>query len=318
MVRRLETLKRLSSSLDPPPNQQKASVATSLSAPQLKSNHQGTSRPIVSKTTQYASQQDFDDFRPDVDDGNEEPRSSEEYANTWATYNKDRNKENRPAPKPNTKVSLLDRQPGAQRVQWNDSQDSEAGPSTQKWTRQESEYEEENEDEQEEEQEEESEDEGFEQDNRIPDPARRTAAPSERRQSPVQDAPPSPKRQRVERPTNIADLGARNHGHRRPQRAETASQASTRPEADHNEDEEDYPPPTITQVTARARAIRPRNNETQKRVPWSEADSHRLIDGIEEFGCSWALIEKNVEFEYPRNQVALKDKARNIKVAYLK
>jgi hypothetical protein len=43
-----------------------------------------------------------------------------------------------------------------------------------------------------------------------------------------------------------------------------------------------------------------------------------LIEAIEQFGCSWSLIAKNVEFEDDRDQIALKDKARNMKVAFLK
>ncbi len=327
MVKRLEQLKRQSSSHDAPANQQKPFSAASSSAPQPKSSHQGMSRTVPSKSTQDASQQEFDEFRPDMDDGYEEPRPSAEYVHHWAAYRKDGNKENRPAPKPNTKASLLDRQPGAQRVSWN-TQDSEAGPPTQKRTRQEPEHEEEDgdneqEEEQQEEQAEESEDEGFEQDSRVPDPGRRAAVHTARRQSPPEDVhrPRPPKRQRVERPANNADRDAHENAHGWQQRLETESQGSARPEANHAEDEEYHPTPTFTQISAAARlnGVRSRiKNDPQRRTFWSEADSQRLIEAIEQFGCSWSLIAKNVEFEDDRDQIALKDKARNMKVAFLK
>jgi len=67
--------------------------------------------------------------------------------------------------------------------------------------------------------------------------------------------------------------------------------------------------------TARA-AISKR--ERQTRVPWSEADAQFLINAIQEFGCSWSTINKLGDWEFERDQVALKDKARNMKVAFLK
>jgi hypothetical protein len=327
MVRRLESLKRASSSLDAPPrNQQKAPAAASSSAPQLKSNHQGAPRTMASKRTRGEAQQDFDDYMPNMDDGYEEQsRPTADYVRPWAAYRNERNKENRPTAKPNTKPSMLDPQPGAHRVAW-DSQDNVAGPSTNKRQHQattedeeegEEEQEEPEEEREEEEEEEESEDGGFEQDRRVPDPSRRAPASIKRRQSPVQDSPSPPKRQHVEH------LVGRVVARRRQQRAgTTASQVSARPESiNGDEDVEDHPPPTATQVAARARlvGIQSRiNKEPQRRTPWSPIDEQRLIDGIEEFGCSWSLISKNIDFDFPRDQVALKDKARNLKVNYLK
>jgi Myb-like DNA-binding domain len=327
MVKLLEKIKRTSSSNEVSSTRQKAPVASS-SAPQPKSKHQESSRAKASKHTRDVSPQDFDDIRPVGDDGYEEqPRSAEEYAQVWAGYSNERNKENRPAPK----RRLLDRQPGARQMRWEDSQDDEAGPSTNKRKYQEpveqanEEEEEEAEEERREEEEEDeiSEDEGFQQDHRVPDPARRLAAPAARRQSPVQDAPSSPKRQQIERPRGNSD---REAARRRQQRPESAARASVRREVDNeneDEDEEDYPPPTFPQASLVARVndahARSRmNREPQRRVAWSEADSDRLIDGIEQFGCSWSLIAKNVNFDHPRDQVALKDKARNMKVTYLK
>ena len=62
--------------------------------------------------------------------------------------------------------------------------------------------------------------------------------------------------------------------------------------------------------------------KTQVRRPWSEAETDRLIDLIEEHGISWAYIQSidagNGGVLGYRDQVALKDKARNIKFDYLK
>ncbi|KAH8776962.1 hypothetical protein BGZ57DRAFT_854360 [Hyaloscypha finlandica] len=317
MVRLLEKLKRTSSSNDgPAPIQQKVTVASS-SAPQPKSKEQGASQAKASKTAQDVSPDDLDNN--DLDGGFEEqPRSAEEYAQVWVGYSNERNKENRPAPK----RRLVDRQPGARQMQWEDSQDSTPGPSTNKRKYQES-VGEENEDERREEEEEEelSEDEGFQEDHRVPDPARRAAAPIARRQSPGQDAPSPPKRREIERPGNNTD---RDVARRRQQRAKSVARANTRREVvNDDEDDETYPPPTFPQASlaAKLNVAQSRSRmerEPQKRVPWSDADSKRLIDGIEQFGCSWSVIAKNTDFDHPRDQIALKDKARNMKVTFLK
>ncbi|KAI1370704.1 hypothetical protein F4677DRAFT_437580 [Hypoxylon crocopeplum] len=61
------------------------------------------------------------------------------------------------------------------------------------------------------------------------------------------------------------------------------------------------------------------NKPRQVRVPWSESDVGRLLDLIADpsLSCSWSTMEKAGGFEDPRNQQALRDKARNIKVLYL-
>ncbi|PNY25162.1 Uncharacterized protein TCAP_04902 [Tolypocladium capitatum] len=55
------------------------------------------------------------------------------------------------------------------------------------------------------------------------------------------------------------------------------------------------------------------------RVPWSEDDTILLIELICETNASWAVIQSshNHKFEYPRNQQAYRDKARNLKVEFL-
>ena len=60
----------------------------------------------------------------------------------------------------------------------------------------------------------------------------------------------------------------------------------------------------------------------QVRKGWTEEETERLLELIEEHGTSWALL-KNEDFAageilQSRDQVALKDKARNMKLDYLK
>ncbi|KAF8424302.1 hypothetical protein EV426DRAFT_573973 [Tirmania nivea] len=66
----------------------------------------------------------------------------------------------------------------------------------------------------------------------------------------------------------------------------------------------------------RQRAIR---KPVQVRTPWSDAEERKLVEMIGLYGCRWALIEQEAsEWFADRGQVALKDKARNMKFALLK
>ncbi|SLM39128.1 myb-like dna-binding, partial [Lasallia pustulata] len=61
----------------------------------------------------------------------------------------------------------------------------------------------------------------------------------------------------------------------------------------------------------------------QTRRPWSEEEVDRLIDLIERNGTSWSallIIDKTMKppLLQDRGQVGLKDKARNIKIDFLK
>ena len=60
----------------------------------------------------------------------------------------------------------------------------------------------------------------------------------------------------------------------------------------------------------------------QVRKGWTDEETQRLLELIIEFGTSWALL-KSEDFAAgnileSRDQVALKDKARNMKMDYLK
>jgi hypothetical protein len=91
-------------------------------------------------------------------------------------------------------------------------------------------------------------------------------------------------------------------------------------EEEEEEEDEEAPPPTFSQVASTARTLTRHHApyRVQTRTPWSEDDNDHLISLIEQFGCSWALIEQQGNFERDVNQVALKDRARNMKVTFVK
>ncbi|XXH05827.1 GCR1-dependent translation factor 1 [Hypoxylon texense] len=57
----------------------------------------------------------------------------------------------------------------------------------------------------------------------------------------------------------------------------------------------------------------------QVRIPWTASETARLLDLIANpsLKCSWSAMEEKGGFEHPRNQQALRDKARGLKVWYL-
>ena len=87
------------------------------------------------------------------------------------------------------------------------------------------------------------------------------------------------------------------------------------------------PPPTQLENYKEANSSnRSRNSKQQKKVQsrkaWTDEETERLIYLIEKQGTSWALLkkidDKKKKILLDRDQVALKDKARNMKVDYLK
>lgn len=63
--------------------------------------------------------------------------------------------------------------------------------------------------------------------------------------------------------------------------------------------------------------------EPQTRVPWSREDCKMLIRAIDTYQAKWATIERmvakgTIPFEHPRDQQALRDKARLLKQDFLK
>jgi hypothetical protein len=135
------------------------------------------------------------------------------------------------------------------------------------------------------------------------------------------EAPPQ-KRAKVHQSDNrpVARTGTVRRDHERPEAAPQAS--ARRKPADEDESSEEERPPPFSQISIAARntaaIARLPTHRTQKRTPWSEHDTNILIRGIQRYGCSWSTLTKLLEFEVERDQGALKDKARNLKVAYLR
>lgn len=63
-----------------------------------------------------------------------------------------------------------------------------------------------------------------------------------------------------------------------------------------------------------------RKSPRRKRNMWSQKETELLLDSVEKYGKSWALIEKNVSYfkNNGRTQIDLKDKYRNILYKALK
>lgn len=240
--------------------------------------------------------------------------TASDYVSTWEAYERDMQKENR-KPRPR----LIDEQANARKASPFSSSESEqtqenvAESSKRKHASVEPEDESE------------SHDEGFQADRRNPDPNRRLAAPRTSTARPSSAVPTqrSPKRARVQN-----DEQADQEDEQAAQEEQQAAQAARRRQQRANsrqpaaEGDEEDPKAIATQAADQARVLtaiaKQRTAETQSRTPWSEADTDHLIDLIGIWGCSWSDIEKAGRFEVERGQVALKDKARNLKVLFLK
>jgi len=120
----------------------------------------------------------------------------------------------------------------------------------------------------------------------------------------AQEAPP-PKRARV----------SYEQKSQRPQQP----QRTTLQRADSGDDN-GTPQPTYEEAheTAILLTARMAKTKTQTRTPWSPHDTNHLIDMIAIYGGNWSTIQKVGGFERDVDQVGLKDKARNIKVDFLK
>ncbi|KAI2619730.1 hypothetical protein GGR54DRAFT_603452 [Hypoxylon sp. NC1633] len=75
----------------------------------------------------------------------------------------------------------------------------------------------------------------------------------------------------------------------------------------------------LSQDARNSRRANYANKPRQVRMPWSASDTSRLVDLIADpsLSCSWSAMEKAGGFEISRNQQALRDKARGLKVLYL-
>ncbi|KAI2632774.1 hypothetical protein GGS21DRAFT_521270 [Xylaria nigripes] len=75
---------------------------------------------------------------------------------------------------------------------------------------------------------------------------------------------------------------------------------------------------TLSRI-ARTNRMTNRARPRQTREKWSDVDTDRLLDLIADpsLSCSWSVMEKEAAFQCPRNQQAIRDKARNLKKGYL-
>lgn len=146
-----------------------------------------------------------------------------------------------------------------------------------------------------------------------------------------QSHPSPPKRTRVERDnastdTDAMDAAAQRQLHEEV-REQNARQRNREPTLTSSQ-----PPPSTSrseheQVNERARALVARHmsiNPPQERRAWSSEETSRLIFLIENHGKSYTRLKKEDEAHKDgplltrRTQVNLKDKARNVKMDYLK
>ena len=256
------------------------------------------------------------------------------------TYN---HKENQPIlPRDDQKVRRLrfvDRQPNAERVTW--SQDIDEGEleahTTRRAKRSRQDVEGESEDD----------DEAFETDPRPIDRSRREQAvpPIVQARSQLQRGQPSPKRPRTERrewaEEELVAAAVRRHEERRREEAQAEREGSQELQVVATQDEgpvqrtfqdealqssaqaaDEVPSSSYPFIheTARAAMVRYRvQGGPQQRQKWSIDETEALINLIDKYGCSWSMILKKGQgvFAETRDQVALKDKARNIKVELL-
>ncbi|KAK0723786.1 hypothetical protein B0T21DRAFT_294380 [Apiosordaria backusii] len=79
----------------------------------------------------------------------------------------------------------------------------------------------------------------------------------------------------------------------------------------------------LTQRSKEISAANRRAREPQVRSAWVRNDVRELVKAVHTYGCKWSVIEKqikegNIHFERPRDQQALRDKARLLKQDFLK
>ena len=300
----------------------------------IKTNRPGSSRQRATgplEPSERTRQAYDEELYPLLDDGDERIVTDSvdgRALSTWQNYIRDvADVENTPpSTRPNNKPRLryIDEQPNAKKAEWS-SQGSEQSQQTSMGSQKRKQLLETHDDS-------DSHDEGFQADRRDVDLNRRIAAPRVPAGWESSAAPPrrSPKRARVEEEPALQDDDQENErafqtiqARQREQRPQLQSVSRlTAAKNPFDEDEEYAPPLSATQIAAIARSAsstaRRRAAKAQSRTFWSETDTEQFIDLIKEVGCSWSDIAKVAEFEVERGQVALKDKARNLKVQFLK
>ena len=148
-----------------------------------------------------------------------------------------------------------------------------------------------------------SQDQGFQQDNRTFDVALRRAqkpAPAPRRRT---------KKARTAQANQATDDSTQDFT-----QPEPSAQGNSIPGSTFNKYQE------AKDVALEVTAARPK--KVQVRKAWTDAETGLLLDLIEEHGTSWRLLKQiDLDNDFTlrdRDQVALKDKARNMKLDFLK
>lgn len=297
----------------------------------LASSKAGPSKPQSSTRTSLEPPADLNEPRQQSDDGfipdgdNQPESNTAGFSSTgpwlqlFIAHKNDVNKENIRQRSPTKKPSLMNPQANARRLEWDsDGDDGEPGPSNRapvsnnKRTREE--YNQPSEDES-----------GFQVDRRNIESRRQVAEPPAKRRSP-------PPRQ-LQRPTRLSieiDSGSesesegsriRRHNARNADAVlQDSARRSLEEQVEEIGEEDDIPPPTAREVKQLAEKVSKiaKGYRTQTRILWSLRDEEALKQAIVKYGPHYSVIEAEVAFERDVDQVALKDKARNMKVAYLK
>lgn len=223
-------------------------------------------------------------------------RSSQAYVNAFNKHAREANKENRLSPEPQPSNAAKRKMPHEQNSGSQDD-DHSSESHTSKRQRLESE---------------ETPDDAFQTDHRVPDPHRRRDAPVPGNH-PFTQRPSSPPEMIRNEPDNDRSYGRVEQSIAIPQ-----SSADTVRFNDDDERVEPRPSYQVVKDVADFATAMSKSRQPQRRIMWSKADEDCFISLIEKHGTSWSFIAKNANFEVPRDQVALKDKARNMKATFLK
>lgn len=198
---------------------------------------------------------------------------------------------------------LIDRQPNAQRVEWEDPEFSQDVTSNSTGTKRDHATAIEGDDMEINP----SQDEGFQQDERSPDiTAKRRSKPAGGpKKAAQQRAPRKVRNSQAQRQADNEDLAT----------------------AVNNYNQAGSPPPSTLDVyqASHDRALTVTASQPKKvqvRTAWTDEETQTLLELIEEHGTSWRLL-KDIDLKthhvlHRRDQVALKDKARNMKLDFLK
>lgn len=133
-------------------------------------------------------------------------------------------------------------------------------------------------------------------------------------------APPAKKPRRTRKKNDVPDSSAA------PSTAVSTARAasvirSQYPPLPGSQDEPDLE--ALSQRTREISAANRKNKEPQVRSAWVRNDVRLLVKAVDAYSCKWSTIEKEIKagtipFERPRDQQALRDKARLLKQDFLK